>query len=135
MSDTPILSGAVARGTDTVVLGSEKMRQARKRRRLSVEELAVNMRRNDYRVTGRTYARWEKAGEVPRPAIPAVAAVLGLDLGEILADQPSRVPWQRVEDVLLEIQETQRVLVSLLAEQRDVVLRLETIATRLQASG
>jgi hypothetical protein len=126
----------VAREGDYVVVGSEKMRQARKRLgNMSYEEVAVRMRRNGYKLSGQTYGRWEKAGQAKREGLSALAAVLGLDVGQILADQPSRVPWQRVEDVLLEIQETQKVLVSLLAEQRSVVGELTQIAVQLDRVG
>jgi len=128
-----VYSHAPVATTDWIEIGSERMFQARRKNHLSYDEVGYRIGRNGHRrVIGRTYGRWEKSGRVPREALPAVAAVLGLDLGQILSDQPSRVPWQRVEDVLTEILDTQRVLVMLLAEQREVVARLENVAALLQ---
>ena len=108
------------------------MFQARRKRRLSLDEVAFQMSRNGYKVIGRTYGRWEKDGRVPRQALPAVAAVLNLDAGQLLADQPTRVQWQQVSEVLGDVAEAMQALVSLLAEQREVVERLETVAAALQ---
>jgi len=119
--------------TDWIQIGPEKMAFSRKKLRLSHEDVRDQMAHNNYRLkTSRTYSRWEQRGEVPREALPAVAAVLGLDLGQILAEQPSRVPWQRVEDVLVEVQATQRSLAALLGEQRDVVGLLQTVGAQQQ---
>jgi len=119
--------------TDWVLIGTEKMQVQHRKLGLGFEEIAYRMARNDgKRVSGRTISRWTRDGHVPRESLHAYCAVTGLDAGQLLADQPSRVPWQRVEDVLVEIQQTQRVLVTLLAEQREIVGRLETVATLLQ---
>ena len=119
--------------TDWIQIGTERMFQARRKRGLSYDEAGYRVGQNGHRrVIGRTYGRWEKEGRVPREALPAVAAVLGLDAGQLLADQPTRVQWQQVSEVLSEVAVAMQALVSLLAEQREVVERLETVAAALQ---
>jgi len=115
------------------------MFQARRKRRLSLDEVAFQMSRNGYKVIGRTYGRYEKDGRVPRASLPAVAAVLNLDAGQLLADQPTRVQWQQVSETLAavaaevaHVAEAVQALVTLLGEQREVVGRLETVAAALQ---
>ena len=117
--------------TDRIEIGAERMRAARQKLRLSADEVAHRMRRNGYKVTGRTYVRWEDRGSVPRPALEAICIVLGFDIGQLLTNQPSHVPWRQVEVVLLQVAETQQVLVDLLAEQRQVVGQLSSLASRL----
>lgn len=122
--------------TDWIEIGSDKMRMARRRvGNPSADEMAHRLRTRNYKVIGRTYLRWEKDGKVPRDALPAISAVLGFDVGQILADQPTRVQWQQVGDVLGQVAAAVESLVELLAEQREIVLRLETIAAALQQPG
>ena len=131
MSDNSYGVSTVA--TDWIEIGSERMFQARRKRGLSYDEVGFRIGRNGHKpVIGRTYGRWEKNGRVPRQALPAVAAVLNLDAGQLLADQPTRVQWQQVSEVLSEVAVAMQALVSLLAEQREVVERLETVAAALQ---
>lgn len=118
--------------TDWVILGSDKMRMARKKMRVSADEIALRMARNGAPIVPRTYLRWEDRGEVPRDKLPPLAAILGLDLEKILIDQPTRVQWQQVSEVLAEVATAMQALVALLAEQREVVGRLETVAAALQ---
>lgn len=117
--------------TDWLEIGSQRMLSARRKQRLSVEEVARRVTRNGYRVVGRTVDRWEKKGAVPRPSLEAVCAVLGIDAGAILADQPTRVQWQQISEALSEVVATQQVLVGLLEEQRTVVGELARLADRL----
>ena len=118
--------------TDWIEIGSDKMRMARRKvGNPSADEMAHRLRSNNYKVIGRTYLRWEKDGKVPRDALPAVAAVLGFDVGQILADQPTRVQWQQVGDVLAQVAAAVESLVALLGEQREIVLRLEKIVAAL----
>lgn len=69
--------------TDWVPLGTAVMFKARTRKGLSYESAARLIP-----CASKTYERWEKRGEVPRPALPAVAAALGLEIEE---DEPQRV--------------------------------------------
>src|SRR4051812_16919697 len=96
------------------------MLSARKKMRLSAEEVARRVARNGYRIATRTYERWEKRGEVPREALPPVAAVLGIDLEQILIDQPTRVQVQQVGEVLAEILTAVRDLTQIAVELRSV---------------
>lgn len=107
--------------TDWIEVGSERMLHARKKQRFSIDEVAYRMARNGYKAIGRTYARWEKRGEVPREALPVVAAVLGLDAGRILADQPTRVQVQQVADSLAQIVAATQALTQIAVELRSVV--------------
>ena len=126
--------------TDWIQIGTERMFQARRKRGLSYDEVGFRIGRNGHKpVIGRTYGRWEKDGRVPRQALPAVAAVLNLDAGQLLADQPTRVQWQQVSETLAavaaevaHVAEAVQALVTLLGEQREVVGRLETVAAVLQ---
>jgi len=119
--------------TDWIEIGSEKMRMARRQRMLSMDETAHRIRQAGFKLTGRTYDRWEKRGEVPRSALSAVSAVLGFDAGALLNAQPARVQWQQIAEALGEVVATQKVLVELLAEQRSVVGELGKLAADLLA--
>ena len=105
---------------------------ARRKMGLSIDQVRDRLGHHQVRIVPRTYARWEDRGEVPRDAVPALAAVLGLDLEKILIDQPTRVQWQQVSEALVDVRDALQALVELLAEQREVVGRLETVAAALQ---
>lgn len=119
---------------------------ARRRLRLSADEIAQRMARNGNKIVPRTYLRWEARGEVPRDAVQPLAVVLGLDAGQLLADQPTQVQWQQVGAALVEFREAVAGLVELPAalenlrrEQTDandrqvqLIARLERAVTALE---
>ena len=121
--------------TDWIEIGTERMYQARRKRGLSYDEVGFRVGRNGHkRVIGRTYGRWEKDGRVPREALPAVAAVLGLDAGQLLADQPTRVQWQQVSEVLAEIVVAVQALTQIAEELRSIANELRPTATASSSS-
>lgn len=86
-----------------------------------------------------SYKRYEKDGLVPRPLVKPVAKVIGLEVEE---PDPIKVKLygsalmgsehRRLVDVLDSLGQATRDLVALLAEQRQVVERLENVAAVLQ---
>ena len=121
--------------TDWIEIGSERMFQARRKRGLSYDEVGFRVGRNGHKpVIGRTYGRWEKSGRVPRAALPAVAAVLNLDAGQLLADQPTRVQWQQVSEVLAEIVVAVQALTQIAEELRSIANELRPTATASSSS-
>src|SRR3954466_13408224 len=75
-----VLRSRLSEVTTWVELGSDVMRDARKRTGLSMEAVARLVH-----VSLKTYDRWEKRGAVPRHEVQAVAAALGLEI-----DDPSK---------------------------------------------
>ena len=133
MSDNSYSPLTVA--TDWIEIGSERMFQARRKRGLSYDEVGFRVGRNGHKpVIGRTYGRWEKSGRVPRAALPAVAAVLNLDAGQLLADQPTRVQWQQVSEVLAEIVVAVQALTQIAEELRSIANELRPTATASSSS-
>ena len=121
--------------TDWIQIGTERMFQARRKRGLSYDEVGFRIGRNGHKpVIGRTYGRWEKSGRVPRAALPAVAAVLNLDAGQLLADQPTRVQWQQVSEVLAEIVVAVQALTQIAEELRSIANELRPTATASSSS-
>ena len=79
--------------TDWVPLGSDVMRDARKRLGLSYEGVARLIP-----VSSKTWERWEKRGEVPRPHLRKVAEALSLQVEFEDEQRAIRVPRGRDRD-------------------------------------
>lgn len=70
--------------TSWVVIGTDVMREARRRLGLSYEAVARKLP-----VSSKTYERWEKRGEVPRSDLERLAEILELQI-----ERPALDPLQ-----------------------------------------
>ena len=85
--------------TDWVLIETDVLKQARRRRGLSYEGVARLLH-----VSSKTYERYETRGRVPRHVLPSLAEILELEI-EIERPAPLRVPdrWTPADDLSAEI--------------------------------
>lgn len=104
--------------TQWVEIGTDTLRDARHRLGLSYESAARLVP-----VSSKTWERWEKRGQVPRPHLYRVAEALGLELEW---EEPEPVPVSAVQSkqdrlsaIERELRDLRQAVEALLAERKE----------------